>query len=106
MVTPACQRLLTKKELAVPLVRSVAEDPTWSEGLKTPPTNFQAFVNGADDAVLPVMDYPADCGSFYAGIVSRAYQTALEEVIRGEKDADQAFSEADQTIQDCLDENM
>lgn len=106
MVTPACQRLMTQKELAVPLVRSVAEDPTWSEGLKTPPTNFLAYVKGADDAVLPVMDYPADCGSFYAGIVSKAYQTALEEVIRGQKNADQAFQEADQTIQDCLDENM
>jgi multiple sugar transport system substrate-binding protein len=106
MVTPPIQRLMVKKELAVPLLRSVAEDPTWSEGLKTPPVNFMAYVKGADDAILPIMDYPADCGIFYAGEVATTYQGALEAVIRGTKGVEEAFKEADETIQTCLNENM
>ena len=103
MVTPAGQRLIDKKELGVPLVKSVANDPAWMEGLATPPKNFMAYVKGADDAVLPVMDYTAECGSFYAGIVSQSYQSALEAVLRGQKKAEDAFKEADSTIQRCLD---
>ena len=51
------------------------------------------------------MDYPADCGSFYTGEVAVTYQGALEAVIRGAKTAAEAFAEADETIQACLDEN-
>ncbi|MFN8442415.1 MAG: extracellular solute-binding protein [Caldilineaceae bacterium] len=105
IITPDVQRQMTKAEIVVPLLRSVAEDSKWMEGLTTPPNNFMAFVNGADDAILPVMDHPADCGSFYVGVVQQAYQAALEAVIRGQKGAEDAFAEADTTIQNCLDEN-
>lgn len=108
MVSPAIQELLARKEMGVPLVRSVAEKTDWMANLPTPPENVQAFVKGADDAVLPTRgrDYPGDCGSFYAGLVNQAYTTALEAVIRGEKTAEEAFAEADQSIQACLDENL
>ena len=96
---------MTQAEIIVPLLRSIAEKGEWTQGLKTPPQNFMAFVNGADDAILPVMDHPADCGSFYVGVVNQAYSAALEAVIRGEKGAEEAFVEADTTIQNCLDEN-
>jgi multiple sugar transport system substrate-binding protein len=105
MVTPDIQREMAKREIIVPLLRSVAEAGDWTQGLTTPPANFMAYVKGADDAVLPVMDHPADCGSFYVGIVQQAYSTALEAAIRGEKDLVTGFAEADATIQSCLDEN-
>lgn len=105
IITPDVQTKMTQAEIIVPLLRSIAEGSEWMQGLSTPPQNFMAFVNGADDAILPVMDHPADCGSFYVGVVQQAYQAALEEVIRGTKGAEQAFSEADITIQNCLDEN-
>lgn len=105
IITPDVQRKMTKAEIVVPLLRSVAEGGEWMEGLATPPSNFMAFVNGADDAILPVMDHPADCGSFYVGVVQQAYTAALESVIRGDKGAEEAFTEADTTIQNCLDEN-
>jgi len=105
IITPDVQAKMTKAEIIVPLLRSIAENGTWMEGLKTPPQNFMAFVNGADDAVLPIMDHPADCGSFYVGLVSQSYQTALESVIRGTKGAAEAFTEADAAIQTCLNEN-
>ena len=105
IITPDVQTKMTKAEIIVPLLRSIAEGSEWMQGLKTPPQNFMAFVNGADDAILPVMDHPADCGSFYVGVVQQAYQAALEEVIRGTKGAEEAFTAADVTIQACLDEN-
>ncbi|MBN1874260.1 MAG: extracellular solute-binding protein [Anaerolineae bacterium] len=108
MVSPQIQELLAKKEQGVPLVRSVAEKGEWMENLPTPPENVMAFVKGADDAVLPTKgrDYPGECGSFYAGLVNQSYVTALESVIRGEAEVEQAFIEADQAIQICLDENL
>lgn len=105
IITPDVQSKMTKAEIIVPLLRSLAEQGDWMEGLATPPNNFMAFVNGADDALLPVMDHPADCGSFYVGVVNQAYAGALEAVIRGDKTAEEAFVEADTTIQNCLDEN-
>lgn len=105
IITPDVQTKMTKAEIIVPLLRSIAEKGEWMNGLKTPPNNFMAFVNGADDAILPVMDHPADCGSFYVGVVNQAYSAALEAVIRGDKKAEDAFAEADTTIQNCLDEN-
>jgi multiple sugar transport system substrate-binding protein len=103
LVTPAMQRALAQQELAVPLVKSVANDPSWMQGLPTPPTNLMAFVSGADDADLPPVDFPAACGSVYQGIVSTEYIAALEAVLRGTKTVDQAFKDADTTIQPCLD---
>lgn len=108
LVSPAIQELLAKKEMGVPLVKSVAENEDWMANLPTPPENVMAFVKGADDAVLPTQgrNYPGECGSFYAGLVNQSYVTALESVIRGEMEIEQAFVEADEAIQACLDENM
>jgi len=108
MVSPAIQEMLAKKEMGVPLVRSVAEKGDWMANLPKPPENVMAFVKGADDAVLPTKgrDYPGECGSFYAGLVNQSYTTALESVIRGQATVEQAFAEADKDIQACLDANM
>jgi multiple sugar transport system substrate-binding protein len=105
LVSPSIQSILAKKEMGTPLVKSVANDPSWMEGQPTPPTNLQAFIKGADDAILPVMDYPADCGSFYAGELNTSITTALENIIRGVKGVEEALKEIDDTTQKCLDEN-
>jgi ABC-type glycerol-3-phosphate transport system substrate-binding protein len=106
IVTPAIQRLLAQRGESVPLLRSVAEDPSWYEGLQPPPTNFMAYVRGADDAVLPIVDYPADCGSFYTGLVNQSYIAALEAAIRGQRSVEDAFAECDEDIQRCLDDYL
>lgn len=105
LITPEVQLTAAQAELGVPLLRSVASDPSWMEGLPTPPENLMAFINGADDAILPVIEHPGDCGSFYAGMVSDSYKQALEAVIRGDVSAAEAFAETDDTIQSCLDQN-
>ena len=106
LITPAIQLLAAKKMLAVPLVKSVASDASWMDGVPTPPKNLMAFVKGADDAILPYMNYPGECGSFYSGQVSKAYQDALEAVLRKKMTVEEAFPTADKTIQTCLTENM
>lgn len=105
LIRPTVQLEAARAELGVPLLRSVVSDPSWMEGLPTPPHNLMAFINGADDAILPVIEHPGDCGSFYAGMVSDSYKQALEAVIRGEANAADAFAETDATIQPCLDQN-
>jgi ABC-type glycerol-3-phosphate transport system substrate-binding protein len=106
LVSPEIQRTMAEKEMGTPLVKSVAQDPSWREGLPTPPNNLDAFFMGAEDAILPVMDYPADCGSFYAGKVNEAITAALEKIIRGESSVEDALAEIDATVQVCLDENQ
>jgi len=106
LVSPQLQRTLAENEMGTPLVKSVANDPSWMEGLPTPPTNLQAFIKGADDAILPIVDYPADCGSFYAGELNLSITAALEAIIRGQKTVEDALAEIDATTQACLDENQ
>jgi hypothetical protein len=81
----------------------VAADPSWKLDLPKPPENVDAFIKGADDAVLPVMDYPADCGSFYAGELNASITNALETIIRGTTTVEEAMAEIDATTQACLD---
>jgi len=103
LVSPAIQKLLAAQELCVPLVKSVANDPSWMQGLPTPPTNLKAFVDGATDADLPPVDFPAACGSVYSGIVNQAYLDAINNVLQGGKSVSDAFAACDTTIQACLD---
>lgn len=103
LVSPSLQMIMAKKEMGTPLVKSVAADPSWKADLPKPPENVDAFIKGAEDAVLPVMDYPADCGSFYAGELNSSITTALESIIRGQKTVEEALAEIDKTTQSCLD---
>lgn len=105
MCTPEIQLEMAKDELGTPLVKSVGETDTWMEGLPTPPTNYAAFVKGAEDAVLPVTSYPADCGSFYAGELNQSINTALEEILRGVKTVEAAMADIDSLTNTCLSAN-
>jgi len=105
LVTPSIQFILAQQQLAVPLVKSVANDPSWMQGLPTPPANLKAFVDAANDADLPPVNFPSACGSVYSGIVNKAYQDAMAAVVQNGADVTQAFTAADATIQACLDKN-
>ena len=105
LVSPSLQMIMAKKEMGTPLVKSVANDPSWKANLPAVPANVDAFIKGADDAILPVMDYPADCGSFYAGELNTSITTALESIIRGEASVEDALKEIDDTTGACLEKN-
>ena len=103
LVMPSLQMIMAKKEMGTPLVKSVANDPSWKANLPKPPENVDAFIKGADDAILPVMDYPADCGSFYAGELNASITTALESILRKKASVEEALAAIDKTTQACLD---
>ena len=69
-----------------------------------PPSNNKAFTEAANDGVFS-RTFPLDCGGFYTGLVSQTYQAALEAVLREEQGVEEAFTDVDEKIQACLDEN-
>jgi ABC-type glycerol-3-phosphate transport system substrate-binding protein len=102
---PTMQLIMAKQMLGMPLLKSLANDPRWIDALPSPPTNHMAFVNQAEDAVLP-RTHPLECGGPYVGVVNQAFTSALEAVIRGQKDVQTAFTECDEQIQACMDEHL
>jgi multiple sugar transport system substrate-binding protein len=104
MASVAGQRIELTNYVGIPLLKSMANDPSWQE-LTAPPANIKAFAKGSDIGIFPRQDYPAKCGSLYAGLVNQTLVAMLETIQRGTKSAQEAATIADATIQKCLDEN-
>ena len=104
IASPAGQRIGLTSYTGIPLLKSMADDPGFKE-LTAPPANIKAFVKGSDIGIFPRMDYPAKCGSLYAGLVSQTINAMLQSVMFGKSTAQDAATVADATIQKCLDEN-
>ena len=96
------QGTLLRNYTGIPFLKSMADSPIFGE-MKPPPTNIKAFIKGGDIGIFPPNGYPAKCGSLYAGLINQTIHTALEESIREAKTVQQAFQDADATIQGCLD---
>jgi multiple sugar transport system substrate-binding protein len=104
MASPAGQRIMLTSYIGVPLLKSMASDPVFSE-LNAPPANIKAFVKGGDIGIFPRQDYPSKCGSLYAGLVNQTLNAMLESIQRGKGTAQDEATKADAIIQKCLDEN-
>jgi multiple sugar transport system substrate-binding protein len=104
LASPAGQRIQLTNYTGVPLLKSMANDPVYQE-LTPPPANIKAFVKGGDIGIFPRQDYPSKCGSLYAGLVNQTLNAMLESIQRGKQTAQDAATQADATIQKCLDEN-
>ncbi len=104
LVSPAGQRIQLTGYTAMPLLKSMANDPGFSE-LTAPPANFKAFVKGGEIGIFPRRDFPAKCGSMYAGLVNQTHNAMLEAIQRGTGTASEEAKKADSIIQKCLDEN-
>lgn len=98
------QRIQLKSYTGIPLLKSMADDPTFNE-LTPPPANIRAFVKGGDIGIFPRQEYPARCGSLYAGLVNQTINAMLETIQRGREPVQEAAAKADATIQKCIDEN-
>lgn len=101
LASPEGQRMGLENYSAMPLLKSMADDPIFEE-LPPPPTNIRAFIRGGGVGIFPPMGYPPKCGSLYAGLINQTIRTALEESIRGVKTVEQAFTDADAEINACL----
>lgn len=104
MASPEGQRIQLKSYTGIPLLRSMANDPAFDE-LTPPPANIKAFVKGGDIGIFPRQEYPAKCGSLYAGLVNQTIDSMLETIQRGREPVQEAAAKADAIIQKCIDEN-
>lgn len=105
MASATGQRIQLTNYTGVPLLKSMADDPAFAE-LQAPPANIKAFVKGGEIGIFPRQDYPAKCGSLYAGLVNQTINTMLETIQRGMETAEVAAQTADAEIQKCIDENQ
>ena len=103
MASKDAQLALLKTYSGMPLLKSLANDPTIST-LAPPPANIKAFIENGQYGIFPP-SFPGNCGSVYAGEVSSDLHDALEASIRGTSTVQAAFTIANNKIQACLDKN-
>jgi multiple sugar transport system substrate-binding protein len=101
MASKDAQLALLKTYSGMPLLKSLADDPTLSN-LAAPPENITAFIENGQNGIFPP-SFPGDCGSVYAGEVSSELKAALEASILGTSTVEEAFTVANTKIQACLD---
>lgn len=101
LATPELQQLILKQRVGMPVLKSLANDAALAGNGKAP-LNMQAFIKGNEFGLAP-RAYPAACGNFYSGIVQSAISNAFKSVLDGSAKTDDAFKQADQKIQSCLD---
>jgi ABC-type glycerol-3-phosphate transport system substrate-binding protein len=101
MASKDAQLALLKTYSGMPLLKSLADDPTLGT-LAAPPENIEAFIENGQNGIFPP-SFPGDCGSVYAGEVSSELKAALEASIRGTATVEEAFTAANTKIQACLD---
>ena len=101
LATPELQTLIAKQRVGMPVLKSLANDPSLDSNGK-PPVNMQAFIKGSEFGLSP-RAYPTPCGNFYSGLVASALSDAFKAVLDGSAKTADAFKQADQKIQACLD---
>lgn len=95
------QLTIAQNYAGIPLLRSLREDPAVVD-LPGPPDNILAFIENGPNGIFPP-SFPGDCGSMYAGQINQEIHDALEAAIRDMSSVEDAFTQATQNIQDCLD---
>ena len=103
MASKDAQLALLKTYSGMPLLQSLANDPTITT-LAAPPANIQAFIQNGKNGIFPP-SFPAACGSVYAGEVSQDLKDALNKAILRTSSVQDAFTAANTKIQACLDKN-
>jgi len=101
LASSEAQLAIAQNYAGIPLLRSLREDPAVVD-LPGPPDNISAFIENGPNGIFPP-SFPGDCGSMYAGQINQEIHDALEAAIRGSSSVEDAFTQANQNIQDCLD---
>jgi multiple sugar transport system substrate-binding protein len=101
LITPEIQKAIALDYSGTPLLMSMAEDPDILNRA-APPENIEAFTLNGENGILPTY-YPGECGSLYAGQIQSEINDAFQAAIIGGVSVEDAFNQANQNIQDCLD---
>jgi ABC-type glycerol-3-phosphate transport system substrate-binding protein len=102
LLSTETQKAITLSYSGMPLLKSLRNDPDIL-ALPGPPDNIEAFMNNGANGITPVY-FPGECGSLYAGQINTEINNAFDNVIVGGASVEEAFTEANDNIQACLDE--
>lgn len=101
LLSEETQRAIALRYSGMPLLRSLRNDPEIL-ALEGPPDNIEAFMNNGENGITPTY-FPGECGSLYAGQINTEINDAFDAVIVGGVSVEEAFTEANNNIQACLD---
>jgi multiple sugar transport system substrate-binding protein len=101
LLSPETQKAIALRYSGMPLLKSMRNDPDIL-ALPGPPDNIEAFLNNGENGITPPY-FPGDCGSLYAGQINTEINNAFDAVIVGGASVADAFTEANDNIQACLD---
>ncbi len=101
LLSTETQRAIALRYSGMPLLRSLRDDPEIL-ALPGPPDNIEAFMNNGENGITPTY-FPGECGSLYAGQINTEINNAFDAVIVGGVSVEDAFTEANDNIQACLD---
>jgi multiple sugar transport system substrate-binding protein len=101
LLSSETQKAIALQYSGMPLLKSLREDPDIL-GLAAPPENIEAFLENGANGITPQY-FPGDCGSLYAGQIVTEINNAFDNVTIGGMSAEEAFTEANDNIQACLD---
>lgn len=101
LLSSETQKSIALQYAGMPLLKSLRNDPDIL-GLAAPPENIEAFLNNGANGITPEY-FPGDCGSLYAGQINTEINTAFDNVTIGGMSVEEAFTEANDNIQRCLD---
>jgi len=103
LLSPETQKAIALKYSGMPLLKSLRHDPDIL-ALPGPPDNIEAFLNNGENGITPTY-FPGDCGSLYAGQINTEINNAFDAVVVGGTSVSDAFTEANDNIQACLDKS-
>ena len=103
-VSENCQKNWAKAYQMVPVIKSLQDDPIWTE-LPPPPKNVHVFIEGAKLAYPLPMSKGLECGSTYMGVQYTAIMDAFDNIVIAGMPVQQAMDQAAKEINDCMAEH-
>ena len=98
---PATQKHFARQYLSIPVLMSMAKDPSWY-ALEAPPANRDVFLELPKIAITPPNPNTPDCGTVYVGETNKAMNDAWEQMRVGCIPATEAIPPAVEAINDCM----
>jgi multiple sugar transport system substrate-binding protein len=101
IASPATQKYFARQYMMIPVLKSLAKDPSWYE-LPPPPANRDVFLEIESRAITPPNPRNNDCGTVYIGETSKVMNEAWEKMVIAGVPAQEALDEAAGIINDCI----
>ena len=98
---PATQKHFARAYLAIPVLMSLAKDPSWYEA-PPPPANRDVFLEIPKRAITPPNPKNNDCGTVYLGETADIMNTSWEKMVIGCEPASKILPDAAKRINDCI----